>query len=59
MMIVASSINITFDMIVSNDMTSSSSISSSVHDNNGSQDDSNKPVPLPLDESIQNQLERL
>ena len=41
-------------MIVSNDMTSSSN-----HDNNGSHDDSNKPVPLPLDESFLNQLQLL
>ena len=39
--------------------SSSSSSSSSVHDNNGSHDDSNKPVPLPLDESFLNQLEQL
>jgi len=38
-------------------MTSSSSSSS--HDNNGSHDDSYKPVPLPLDESFLNQLELL
>ena len=45
-------------MIASNDMTSSSSSSSS-HDNNGSHDDSNEPLPLPLDESFLNQLELL
>jgi ankyrin repeat protein len=44
-------------MIVSNDMTSSSS---GIDDNNGSShDESNKPVPLPLDESFLNQLELL
>ena len=47
--------------MVSNDMTrsSSSSSNSSSHDNNSSHDDSDKPVPLPLDESFLNQLELL